>query len=364
MRAERSGPPRVVSAVRCLAQLVSLLTPTLALAEPKLFVELDYRTEPALRGCPSEAVFRRLVEQQLGFDPFRVGAEQKLVARALRSEGELLGYARWYDASGAERGERQLRSARNNCGALVRELGFAVVVQIQLLAEAAREKESSLAEGPPASGVPLAPVVAERKSSAPPPAPPSPSTPKRSMSWREAVGTLPVTAIATRWQISAGLGSALSVSFLPQPALQGRGFAALRRNWLGLELGADTQLPLRFSDDGDARGFESSVTRLSVAGCGFAGRFVACLASYWGRLGVRGVGVEVPRSSSGLFAQLGVRLGLAQNLTQSWVGSLRAEALVSLAPWSVTLNEREVWRTPRFGATLGLDLAAVFYDKP
>jgi len=42
------------------------------------------------------------------------------------------------------------------------------------------------------------------------------------------------------------------------------------------------------------------------------------------------------------------------------VGALRVEGLLPLSSWEVTLNTREVWATPPWSLTVGVDVAAIF----
>jgi hypothetical protein len=53
-------------------------------------------------------------------------------------------------------------------------------------------------------------------------------------------------------------------------------------------------------------------------------------------------------------------LSLLGNFGESWLGALRVEALVALVSWDVTLNQREVWKTPLFSVSVGGDLALLF----
>src|SRR5688572_5912873 len=117
---------------RCAMALVLSKT-TLSYATPELEVELDYVTDPALRACPTEAAFRRMLSDQLGRDPVRVGAAHRVRARAHVEPNGVVGFVRWHHATGEVSGEREMRGAQ--CEDLVRAMAFAVAVQIELVEE-------------------------------------------------------------------------------------------------------------------------------------------------------------------------------------------------------------------------------------
>ncbi len=315
-------------------------------AEPELYVELRYEPEAGL-GCPSEAAFKALVSDQLGYDPFREGAEQKVVARTQQAEHELRGAIEWHDASGNPRGERELASESQDCAALARSMSFAIVVQIQLLAQEAKDNRAASAEQPSTSDSAKAIATASPPvtRSSPPkdtsPASPARPSPKRPSS-----------------QFLLGAGPTLAFGLAPRMAVEGRAFGGLRRGGLGFELGVEASLASRHeTKDGD--GFEQQVLAGSLAGCTFFGKLSGCLVSKVGRLSVRGFGVEVPNSDAGTLWQLGPRLGLVEGFGERWFGALRVEALVSLVTWEVTLNQEEVWKTPLFSLTVGGDLGVL-----
>jgi hypothetical protein len=314
-------------------------------AEPRLFVDLDYQTDAALGGCPSEAAFRAMVRDQLGYDPFRADSPQKVVARAHASEPGIRGFVRWSDASGTPRGERELSSERSDCAEFARVMSFAIAVQIQLLGEEADEQRSK--HEPP--GTP--------GSVAPPGPPPNPVREEQ----RGPIVERP-SAEPSGWQLMIGAGPALGVGIAPEPAVAGRLFTTVQYDRLAVELGAEATLPSRHETT-NGEGFEQQVVLGSLAGCLFVRRLSGCVVNKWGRLQVRGFGVDIPRSASGLLAQIGPRLALTKAIAKRWTGALRVEALATLMPWDVSLDQREVWRTPALSVAIGADLAAVFRDN-
>src|SRR5260370_27509678 len=131
-------------------------------------VALGYEVDPMLRGCPSEAEFRRAVVQHLGYDPFRSEGRHRVVAQMQESERGIEGQVVWTDAAGNKEGERRLASPSRDCGEFVRRLIFAMAVQIQLL------NSSPAPDDPHAEHAPAASSAAGHAAAPPPPAPPTP----------------------------------------------------------------------------------------------------------------------------------------------------------------------------------------------
>jgi hypothetical protein len=327
---------------------VSLGAPVIH-AAPRLFVDLRYEADANLTGCPGDSDFRALITGQLGYAPFRSDAEQTVVARALGGVRGVEGFVEWRDAAGNVHGLRKLDSDGGDCAALARAMSFAIAVQIQLLAE--EEAAASTAAKKPVEAPESAPS-----------AQPAPS-PKRI---RHEVGTGDTgraNGRGARTELMIGGGMALGFWIAPRTAVEGRVFAGALRGPFALELAAEASLRDRYVTS-PARGFEQQVILGSVAACGVLRPLLGCVVNKWGRLAVRGFGVDVPRSSSGLIAQVGPRVMLSEHLGSRFAGALRVEALATLAPWRVTLNEREVWKTPLVSVSLGADFAALFRDNP
>jgi hypothetical protein len=330
--------PRVLLRCLLLLPLVALGERT-ARAESRLFVSLDYATDAALGGCPEDAAFRSMIANQLGYEPFQAGSTQRVVTRT-RAAGEgIVGTIEWYDAAGAQRGERELHSERADCAAFARTLAFAVAVQIQLLAED---------EKPPTANVETTPEASAPKK------PPASTT--------RDDGTSPTTAPpvkdATPWRFFGGVGVSGNWGILPGLVPAGRLFTGVRHGLFGIELGGEASLPGQYVND-SRNGFDHHAAFGTLAGCGFPGPFSACVVGKVGRLRVRGVGVDVPRSQAGAAALLGARLSLNPELGP-FAGALRLEVLAPLVSWGVRLNGGEVFRTSPVAVALGADVGAFF----
>ena len=330
-----------------LLAAVALASPVVC-AAPRLFVDLHYQPDPDLAACPSEQAFRDMIGEQLGYDPFRAGAEPRVVARARAGEHGLHGLVEWFDASGSLRGERELASESTDCPALARALSFAIAVQIQLLAQEAESraamstKEASIDESDDPNGATAPPAVV--------------AGPSRD--GRRSIDDRP-SEKRTTWQFMLGAGPTLAFGLAPRTAVEGRVFGGLLHGRLALELGAEASLPTRH-ETANGAGFDQHVLAGSIAACALLGELAGCFVSKVGRLSVRGFGVDMPNEASGALAQMGPRLSLFGNFGESWLGALRVEALVALVSWEVTLNQREVWKTPLFSLSVGGDMALLF----
>jgi hypothetical protein len=317
-------------------------------ADPELFVELEYLPDAALAGCPSDAAFRTMISAQLGYDPFRAGAAQRVVARAHAADHGLRGVVEWYDASGGQHGERELASENTDCAALARAMSFAIAVQIQLLAQETAS-QSDVLPSAPSSDQPSDESRSSARTAAPPSRREDTRPPVAERSSEE----------HTAWQFMLGAGPALAFGLAPRPAVEGRVFGGMRRGRVAFELGAEASLPSHYATtNGD--GFDQHVIAGSVAGCAVFGGASGCVVTKLGKVYVRGVGVDLPNADSGGMAQIGPRFAWFHGLGDRWFGALRVEALATLVSWEVTLNEREVWKTPLFSLSVGGDLGVFF----
>jgi hypothetical protein len=232
-------------------------------------------------------------------------------------------------------------------------MSFAIAVQIQLFTEEAARGEpaapAAATESPRASPS-AAPKAAPRSDSSAPRRGENPDT--------AGAGTSASASAESRFRLLVGGGPAFGFGITPTAAVGARIFAGVQRGMWGAELGLEATLPGSYRKNG--QGFDHHVELGSLAGCLLLRPFAGCLVSKVGRLSVTGYGVDQPHSPAGLLVQVGPRLALTQVFGDSWLGALRVEALATVAPWRVTLNQTEVWRLPPLTVTAGLDIAALF----
>src|SRR5260370_7650836 len=77
---------------------LALVAGTSAARDASFSVALGYEVDPRLRGCPSEAEFRRAVVQHLGYDPFRSEGRHPVAPQIQQSERAIARQLFWPDA--------------------------------------------------------------------------------------------------------------------------------------------------------------------------------------------------------------------------------------------------------------------------
>jgi len=313
-----------------------------------LTVRLDYAAGPS---CPDVAAFKAGVVARLAYDPFSESASDHVLVRMDSRDAAIDGRIEWRDAGGNWTGEQTFSSATADCPHLARTMGFALAVQIQLLARAAAEaaaKPEAAAEPPsPSDATPPRPPPPV---AAPPPAPPA----------------VPTVADVghpddgeTRSALSAGAGPAVGFGMSSAPILLGRVFGALEWPHASVELGALASLPAT-TRRADGAGFSQQHLLASAAICGTLMRSNACAVLNAGEARMAGENIDRPTSANVAIVQAGVRAGMKQPLGPHASLSVHADGLVNVTRWTARLDAVPVWTAPRFAATLGLDLGVQF----
>lgn len=337
-----SLPPallRTFLSLAALALVVVAKAAEAADASAPLVVDLDYWADPALPDCPEAEEFRDAIRRQSGYDPFQSGARHRLRAELLSNGSGTRGVITWSDDSGQVYGERDLRLEQRDCRELAPMVAFAIVVQLDLFNHQRTPTGPRDAPDTPSSGPPRPDADVDEA--------PAPGGDR---------GTAP------RWQLALGLGPFVGAGFTSEFAFGGRAFVDARREYLRAEVGVEGSAP-RVTPTGGGEGFEENLILGSLATCAGSTSVVGCVVGKAGSYRVRGVGVDVPRSSSGLVVQVGPRLSVGHGLSPSWAGSIRIDLLVALRPWGVQLDHEEVWRSPALGVLVGLDLTALVHDN-
>jgi hypothetical protein len=310
-----------------LAALASLpLVEGSGRAAGQLFVTFEYQIDASVRGCPGESEILEVIGRQLGYDPFRAEADDHVTFQVESGERGPEGRVVWTDRNMQWKGERRFSPHGADCDKLSQDMVFAVAVQIQLLAT---ERERAAASSP----MPPQPV---------PPAKPEATIPAR-----------------TRWSYAAGAGASGAWGLAPAASAQGRVFLGAQRGRASVELEGEATLPST-TYQADGSGFTSYSWIASTAGCFHVSRFSTCAVGKAGQIRVRGLGVDAPRSTSGLLVQAGPRFALRQSLGERFFVLARADVLVTLTRRTVTLNRTEVWTTPRFAEAAGIDFGMRF----
>jgi hypothetical protein len=283
----------------------------------RIAVALTYESDGPRDTCPPEIDLRQGVVNQLGYNPFSaVAAAHHIVARIHATSGSVEGYLVWTDASGTLEGERRLAASNGDCSALGRAMIFALVVQIELIGQLASKVEI--------------------------PSPPPPAS--------------TATARPQPPRYALGLGPVFLIGATPEATPGARVFAAGRHGAASLEVGAQASFvgSLRRAD---GTGFDARVVAGTLALCGHWRRLALCSLGTAGALLVTGFGVDEPHSPSAFTAGAGLRAALQQPLSSRFVLNAHADALATLTPRTISLNELPVWTTPAVTFSVGVDLA-------
>ncbi len=349
-RPRRRNLRRLGWATGCLGALGGVAledAPAFAQATSELRVDIAYRVDATVDGCPSEAEFRGLVAQQLGYDPHRPGSRLHIDVLVQPIDTELGGTIRWSDVTAQDVGQRQVTAPDQNCSELVATMAFVVTVQIQLMAIQTAPAPAAEAAGSDREPPPEPPLASDN--GAPGAAPPEDrATPQ----------ARPARA-ASPWSLEGGAGPSLGVGLAPRAVPGGRAFLAVTFGRIGLELGGEGNLPVSTrSAAGD--GFRLRTELGTLAACGRSRWASACAVTKLGRIRVDGLGVDRPVSASGLLAQLGARVLASSRLGSHLAVQAYGDALYLLSPWTVELNQVPRWTMPRWGGGAGLGLAARF----
>lgn len=366
---------RVVAALAAFA-VVATCTGRARAAPPAFVVSLEYHA-PESGECPEVEEFRASVARQLGYDAFRPTADRRVAVQISRKDGGFDSWVKWSDADGRWVGDRRLSSRSAECGEIAASTAFAVAVQIQLLATLAPSNPdgsapsaspgTSASSGVTSNGGATSNAnttnttgTSPARKSSPAPTPKPPATEVGAESPGSRPSTLSPSTSRARFGLSAGLGPSLALGVGPHPTGIGRIFVSGRRDWFSLELAFDAALPTKRTEP-DGSGFTLNRFAAALAACGHVDPFAACLSATVGRLGAHGFGVDVPASPGGWFTQLGVRIAARHDFGERFFVGVRADGLVMLSTWSVTLDENAVWTTPRVGGLIGADLGVNFF---
>lgn len=309
-------------------------------------VRLEYQADEQ-SGCVGEDQLRRMVTDQLGHDPFRPDADQRVAISIAKTEAGFHGRIVWTEPDGRQVGERNLLSRSRDCREIVANVAFAVTLQLQLVERGGSNEpgdagstggQSPPPTGPQANPNPAIPERPNLPAEGPPPS--GPPTPDRLV-------------------LAVGAGPAVGLGLTPDANAFGRLFVAARLRRLSAEVAADAALPAT-QHEPDGTAIDVDALGASAAGCGHLSFASACLLARLGLIRARGAGIALPSTSWGRFGQVGLRVAATSEVGR-FIVSAHADGLVMLSRWNVVLNDAAVWSVPRVGGLLGVDVALRFF---
>jgi hypothetical protein len=307
--------------------------------------QLDYVAAP---GCPGATRFKAVVIGRLGYDAFRADASDRVDVHIEAAGRALEGRLEWHDASGAVIGEQSFPSRTGDCDELTRAMGFALALQIQLMAATMGETRAPPAPAPVAPPTATAPAP-------PPPINPSPTTQVETAESRTSGPDDSQHGPA----VLIGAGASAGFGLASDPVALGRLFVAAAWPHVAVELAGEAIAPST-THRADGAGFSQEEFLASLAGCGVHSAWSLCAVGKIGELRVAGQGVDVPLTASGLMIQAGLRLTASHTFGHRTYIIGRAEGLGRITQGTVTLDSMPVWTTPRFAALLGIDVGVRF----
>jgi len=316
-------------------------------SEPAFSASLEY---VAPGHCPTSDDFRTIVIARLGFDPFVDKAPEHVLVSIAEHEPTLVGRIEWRDEKGRWAGDRTFPSRTNDCADLARAMGFALAVQINLLATG--QSPDAFPDGTPATTAPAAP---ETQASSPRPV----VVPATTADSDAGAASGASEASGVPWTFGVGAGASLAVGMAPSVLVLGRLFGTVARGPLSFELGGELSAQtVKYREDG--AGYSQSVMLATAAGCGTQGLFSLCVLLKAGVLNVGGRNIDAPASPTGTLVQTGLRFGVRERFGPTVFLAQHVEGLGNVTQWTVTLDEIPVWSAPIFAGTLGLDVGVIF----
>jgi hypothetical protein len=327
------------------AVLLSLLAaPGREARAAPLSVRLEYAAGP---GCPDAADFKAVVIARLGYDPFVDAAPEQVLVRIAPRDRAIDGRIEWRDSHGQWAGEQTFPSVSTDCPRLVRAMGFALAVQIQLLARTTATPRASTAAPTETGASPESPsaTVAEQPISA---------TPSNEPPVARVAAVGPSTTSGPRPALAIGVGPAVGFGMSSGPVLLGRLYGAIGWQHVAIELAAVASLPATTRRP-DGAGFSQQYLLGSAAACATTTRWNGCVVGNAGEVRMAGENIDRPTSASLPVVQVGARAGVMQRLGRRAFLNAHADGLINLTRWTGSLDQVPVWTAPRLAATLGLE---------
>lgn len=342
-------------ACACAIGLVSFCAGQLQARPADFSVSLEYT---AVAGCPDAAALEAVVSARLGYDPFADAAPDHVAVRIAPRGASFEGQIEWRDVSGKWVGDQAFRAGSGECRGLMRTIGLALAVQIQLLAD------TRGAARPDAAGTPE-PTPAQREANespntpgvtpATPPTRPAPSpAPSNRAEEPNSHAQPPGAEHGARPTFALGAGTSVALGLSSNPVLLGRAFGSIAGPHLSLELGAELSLPST-TRRADGAGFSQQLLLGTAAGCAALSRWSLCVIANAGEVKMTPKDVDRPKSATTPIFDTGLRLNFTEPLTRRFFVRARAETLIHVARWEGTIDGEPVWKAPLFAAAIGVD---------
>jgi hypothetical protein len=345
-----------VRAIGCFVCVAAVCLPLLAHGEGEadagaFAVALEYAS---VHGCPDVSEFKAIVLDRLGYDPFLVNAPDRVLVDIVSRGSAFEGRIERRNAEGKWAGDRTFPSRSEDCGELGRAMAFALALQIQF---------STRASASQGENKPAAPTEPDKTTEPVASAPPTSMAVKPDSKVREDTAALTKGTTSRDQQarptLAAGAGASGGFGLSSTTVPFARGFGSVAWQHLSLELAGEVAWPTTTRRE-DGAGFSQQQFLIGLAGCGLLQAWSACLLAKTGGMRVVGKDVDRPRSSTGPILETGLRVAVQLRLGRYLYLAARADGLINMTSWRVTLDQNLVWTSPRFAATVGLDFGVRF----
>jgi hypothetical protein len=310
-------------------------------------VALEYS---AVSGCSDASLFKAIVVTRLGYEAFDENAPIRVLVRITSKDLTFEGNMEWRDTDGNWAGDRRFAANSRDCEDIVRAVAFALALRLQL---------SAISSMPPSTST--TPVEPEPTTEAPPspPAPTVRNTPAIEPPKSSPLVAEPPPRIQPRPVFVLGAGTLIGFNMSSSVVPFAHVFGGVAWPHWSLSVAAEASLPTTIRRL-DGAGFSHQQVLASVAGCGILEPLSACFVAKAGEVRVVGKDIDDPNSPIGALLEVGLRASAMQRIFRHAYVSVFTEVLVLPILWSVTLDQNEVWTSPRFAETLGLDLVIRF----
>jgi hypothetical protein len=304
-----------------------------ARAEPR--ARLEYSRESA-SGCPEASGLESAVQARLGEDPFDPQGLRAFQVRLLARGEALIGLVTLLDAQGVPDGMRRFDGSQGHCDELISAIALAISIAIN------PELASSEAATPSAAPVAAPPPVAPVEPRAPPAKEPAPAAP------------LAATESAPSWVLAVGLEGHAALGAGPELTGGAGVLGRARRRALSLSLEGRFDAPVPHPVGEDF--VDSRLLGGSLLACGHLGPGFGCAALLVADVQASSDGVDRSDTDNGLFIAAGPRVGAEVRLVAGMSLEARLDALFTVKPVAIVLNDSPVWESPGISGALGVAL--------
>ncbi|WP_394845465.1 hypothetical protein LZC95_51595 [Pendulispora brunnea] len=305
-----------------------------AKADAPRSVRFEVERQHGAEDCPDAGELQKAIVAQLGYDPFRKDAAERIAVVFARTRSG-------FKSSIVRTGEgaplrRELTSRSDQCTELANSTRLALAIAI--------DPQAYLRPPPPA------PAPAPVEPAAPLPPLPPPLESDRGVPVRVEPAAMAPTSAPARWWLGIGALSALGAAPTATGGLVVH--ASVRKGTFSL--GTEGRFDWPIARDYGVGRLESNFIVASLLPCAHFGVGAACLVGSAGALRAKSTGFEGSTSRTGFLALVGARAALTWALGEKT--ALVVFGDLQLAPTRnvLTIDDQPAWTTPLVTGSLGL----------